>query len=152
MNKKFSTLLTASLLMVGALFSSAQATDYIPVGPKAEAISSGSMYYIVQQADEDVATTDYLMGMKKTDDATKNIDVIATAIQDVNYITTIVRGEGSLFKVASTKLVKAVSLLKEEKAPSVFNIQFVSGKGTKDSEFNKYMGVAIADGTAFTSC
>ncbi|WP_304246723.1 hypothetical protein [Parabacteroides gordonii] len=83
---------------------------YIPVGPKAEAISSGSMYYIVQQADEDIATTDYLMGMKKTDDATKNIDVIATAIQDVNYITTTVRGEGSLFKVASTKLVKAVSL------------------------------------------
>ena len=86
---------------------------------------------------------------KDQNHAAKNIDVIATAIQDVNYITTTVRGEGSLFKVASTKLVKAVSLLKEEKAPSVFNIQFVSGKGTKDSEYNKYMGVAIADGTAF---
>ena len=81
--------------------------------------------------------------------AAKNIQVIATAIQDVNYITT--SSEGSLFKVASSKLVKAVSLLKEEKAPSVFNIQFVSGKGTKDSEYNKYMGVAIASdgGTAF---
>ncbi|WP_289004413.1 DUF6383 domain-containing protein [uncultured Parabacteroides sp.] len=77
--------------------------------------------------------------------AAKNIQVIATAIQDVNYITT--SSEGSLFKVASSKLVKAVSLLKEEKAPSVFNIQFVSGKGTKDSEYNKYMGVAIASGT-----
>lgn len=86
---------------------------------------------------------------KDQNHAAKNIDVIATAIQDVNYITTTVGGEGSLFKVASTKLVKAVSLLKEEKAPSVFNIQFVSGKGTKDSEYNKYMGVAIADGTAF---
>ena len=86
---------------------------------------------------------------KDQNHAAKNIDVIATAIQDVNYITTTVSGEGSLFKVASTKLVKAVSLLKEEKAPSVFNIQFVSGKGTKDSEYNKYMGVAIADGTAF---
>lgn len=77
----------------------------------------------------------------------KNIEVIATAIQDVNYITT--SSEGSLFKVASSKLVKAVSLLKEEKAPSVFNIQFASGKGTKDSEYNKYMGVAIASGTDF---
>ena len=86
---------------------------------------------------------------KDQNHAAKNIDVIATAIQDVNYITTTVGGEGSLFKVASTKLVKAVSLLKEEKAPSVFNIQFVSGKSTKDSEYNKYMGVAIADGTAF---
>ena len=80
--------------------------------------------------------------------AAKNIQVIATAIQDVNYITT--SSEGSLFKVASSKLVKAVSLLKEEKAPSVFNIRFASSKGTKDSEYNKYMGVAIADaGTAF---
>lgn len=78
--------------------------------------------------------------------AVKNIQVIATAIQNVNYITT--SSEGSLFKVASTKLVKAASLLKDEKAPSVFNIQFVSGKGTKDSEYNKYMGVAIADGSA----
>ena len=86
---------------------------------------------------------------KDQNHAAKNIDVIATAIQDVNYITTTVRGEGSLFKVASSKLVKAVSLLKEEKAPSVFNIQFVSGKGTKDSEYNKYMGVAIASNTAF---
>ena len=88
---------------------------------------------------------------KDQNHAAKSIDVIATAIQDVNYITTTVSGEGSLFKVASTKLVKAVSLLKEEKAPSVFNIQFVSGKGTKDSEYNKYMGVAIASdgGTAF---
>ena len=86
---------------------------------------------------------------KDQNHAAKSIDVIATAIQDVNYITTTVSGEGSLFKVASTKLVKAVSLLKEEKAPSVFNIQFVSGKGTKDSEYNKYMGVAIASGTDF---
>ena len=84
---------------------------------------------------------------KDQNHAAKKIQVIATAIQDVNYITT--SSEGSLFKVASSKLVKAVSLLKEEKAPSVFNIQFVSGKGTKDSEYNKYMGVAIADGTAF---
>lgn len=86
---------------------------------------------------------------KDQNHAAKNIDVIATAIQDVNYITTTVSGEGSLFKVASSKLVKGVSLLKEEKAPSVFNIQFVSGKGKKDSEYNKYVGVAIASGTDF---
>lgn len=78
--------------------------------------------------------------------AAKNIQVIATAIQNVNYITT--SSEGSLFKVASTKLVKAASLLKDEKAPSVFNIQFASGKGTKDSEYNKYMGVAMASSGA----
>ena len=158
MNKKFSTLLTASLLMVGALFSSAKAdATYIPVGPKATTITSGDMYYIVQQAGEDVAqTSDYLMGMEKTAAATPalaglNIASASTTLAEAfelssgeisNYLWTVteVKDAGKIYY--TLKNVKTQSFLAVDGSFAMVtavadatqaknNIFFSFGDGTK---------------------
>ena len=47
MNKKFSTLLTASLLMAGSAFNSAWA-DKLPISAAATALEDGKSYVLVQ--------------------------------------------------------------------------------------------------------
>ncbi len=84
-----------------------------------------------------------IIDSSKTDKSHKNVtnlNVGVTTIQNVNYVTT--TATATEFKAGSTSLVKAIDLLKEEKAPSVFNIQFLSNEDTENSEYGKHLGVA----------
>ena len=63
-----------------------------------------------------------------------------TKIQGVNYVTT--TKEPTAFKVSTSSLVKGISLLKKEKAASVYTIQFVSGEDDKISEYGKFLASA----------
>ena len=86
MNKKFSTLLTASLLMAGSLFSMANAQAptglTLPIGDPAGSVKSGHKYFVIQQAAGTLAANDLVLGFAK--DATTP----ATKVADASTVLT----------------------------------------------------------------
>ena len=86
-----------------------------------------------------------IVDSSKTDGSHKKVTDLSigvTTISNVKYVTT--TSENTSFKVGQGTLVKAIDLLKEEKAPSIFTMQFLSREGIKDSEYGKYLGALNA--------
>ena len=75
--------------------------------------------------------------------AVTGLSIGVTTISNIKYVTT--TDENTSFKVGQGTLVKAISLLKEEKAPSIFTMQFLSREGVADREYGKYLGATNAD-------
>ena len=77
-----------------------------------------------------------IVDSSKTDGSHKKVTDLSigvTTISNVKYVTT--TSENTSFKVGQGTLVKVIDLLKEEKAPSIFTMQFLSREGVKDSEY-----------------
>ena len=86
-----------------------------------------------------------IVDSSKTDGSHKKVTDLSigvTTISNVKYVTT--TSENTSFKVGQGTLVKVIDLLKEEKAPSIFTMQFLSREGVKDSEYGKYLGALNA--------
>ena len=87
-----------------------------------------------------------IVDSSKTDGSHKKVTDLSigvTTISNVKYVTT--TSENTSFKVGLGTLVKVIDLLKEEKAPSIFTMQFLSREGVADSEYGKYLGATNAD-------
>ena len=160
MNKKFSTLLTASLLMVGALFSSANAAGVdIPYGDKATSVSSGSMYYVVLQASDGLAANDVMMGMKNADGTLAGLAskaagsgtftfTGAAGAEVTNYLWTVSETTENNKKFYTLKNVKAEAYLASNSENS---FAFVSEKDNATGDKSVIKFTFGKDGDAYSS-
>ena len=116
-----------------------------------EDIYVGNACFTITQPDNHVTPAQFelavnnarIINSSKTDGSHTGVSVNigVTKISGTNYVTT--TAEPSLFKAApSSTQLEVIELVKAEKAPSVYTIQFVSGEDDEDSEYNKYLGVA----------
>ena len=82
MNKRFSTLLTTGLLMVGALFSSANATDVFKAFPAGAEIKDGVKVYLAVEA----AGTNGALAAKKVVDGVYTLEGKSTATEGSVFV------------------------------------------------------------------